>query len=92
MSAPVRASDLVSAADIASRLGVATNTVTQWHHRGLLPPPVALVERRTMRLWSWEAVETWAQSTGRLSRVAAGAEAVESPAPTVEIVGGDRAP
>jgi predicted site-specific integrase-resolvase len=63
----VRASDLVSAADIAARLGVATNTVTKWHHRGLLPPPVAVVKRRTMRLWSWEAVETWAQSTGRLS-------------------------
>lgn len=63
----VRADDLVSASDIADRLKVPTNTVTKWFHRRLMPAPVAFVERGTMRLWSWEAVETWAVETGRLA-------------------------
>jgi hypothetical protein len=56
--------DLVGPDEIASRLGVRSNTVSTWRARGLLPEPVAIVSR--VPLWQWEQVRAWADATGRL--------------------------
>ncbi len=56
--------DLVGPDEIASRLGVRSNTVSTWRARGLLPEPVATISR--VPLWHWEQVRAWADATGRL--------------------------
>jgi len=58
--------DLVSAADIAERLGVGKSTVVHdWRYRNLgFPEPVKMVG--PVGIWDWPEVERWARSTGRL--------------------------
>ena len=59
--------DLVGAAEIAERLGLASSSVVRdWRRRHAdFPQPVRVL--RMGPLWSWTAVEAWALSTGRLS-------------------------
>jgi hypothetical protein len=59
-------SNLVGAAEIAQRLGVARpNVVHDWHRRHAdFPEPVAKL--RQALVWSWPDVEKWARRTGRL--------------------------
>ena len=59
--------DLVGPQEIASRLGVAPNTVSMWSARGLLPEPLATVSNTPV--WHWPLVREWADRTGRLARV-----------------------
>jgi hypothetical protein len=59
--------DLVGPQEIASRLGVAPNTVSMWSARGLLPEPLATVSNTPV--WHWPLVCEWADRTGRLARV-----------------------
>lgn len=47
--------DLVGPADIARRTGVKVGTVRQWHRRGILPAPCAVVSG--VPIWQWEEVE-----------------------------------
>jgi hypothetical protein len=58
--------DLVGAAEIADRLGVAyVETVHSWRRRHAdFPEPVAKL--RQALIWSWPDVEAWARATGRL--------------------------
>jgi predicted site-specific integrase-resolvase len=58
--------DLVGSTEIAQRLGVKPNTVAQWHHRGIMPAPLAEVS--SVYLWSWEAVSAWARKRPGHSR------------------------
>ncbi|MGO9583711.1 MAG: helix-turn-helix transcriptional regulator [Acidimicrobiales bacterium] len=60
--------DLVGPQEIASRLGVAPNTVSMWRARGLLPEPLAIVSNTPV--WHWPLVREWADRTGRLPRLA----------------------
>ncbi len=62
----VRPDDLVGAAEIADRLGLAqAQTVHSWRRRYTdFPAPVA--QLRTALIWNWPDVERWAVSTGRL--------------------------
>lgn len=60
--------ELVGAAEIAERLGLAlSQTVHDWRRRyDNFPEPVAQL---TMGLlWTWPDVERWARATGRLPR------------------------
>jgi hypothetical protein len=59
--------DLVGPQEIASRLGVKSNTVSMWSARGLLPEPLATVSNTPV--WYWPLVREWADRTGRLARV-----------------------
>ena len=59
--------DLVGPQEIASRLGVKSNTVSMWRARGLLPEPLATVSNTPV--WHWPLVREWADRTGRLARV-----------------------
>jgi hypothetical protein len=59
--------DLVGPHEIASRLGVKSNTVSMWSARGLLPEPLAIVSNTPV--WHWPLVHEWADRTGRLARV-----------------------
>jgi hypothetical protein len=59
--------DLVGPQEIASRLGVAPNTVSMWRARRLLPEPLAIVSNTPV--WHWPLVREWAERTGRLARV-----------------------
>ena len=59
--------DLVGPQEIASRLGVAPNTVSMWRARGLMPEPLAIVSNTPV--WYWPLVFEWADRTGRLARV-----------------------
>jgi hypothetical protein len=58
--------DLVSAAQIAERLGVKQGRlIHEWRYRDLgFPDPVADLGQTLV--WSWPEVEAWARSTGRL--------------------------
>jgi hypothetical protein len=58
--------DLVGPQEIASRLGVKSNTVSMWSARGLLPEPLATVSNTPV--WHWPLVSEWAGRTGRLVR------------------------
>ena len=62
----VYADDLVGAAEIAERLGLAqVQTVHSWRRRDLdFPEPIARL--RQALIWSWPDIETWARRTGRL--------------------------
>jgi len=59
--------DLVTAADVAQRLGtVQATTVTQWSLRHAdFPPPV--LSNRGANVWRWRVVEVWLRETGRLA-------------------------
>lgn len=58
--------DLVGAAEIAERLGLAqVQTVHTWRRRYEdFPEPVA--QLRQALIWSWQDIEAWARGTGRL--------------------------
>ncbi len=58
--------ELVGAAEVAERLGLAyVQTVHTWRSRYAdFPVPVATLKRAM--IWSWPDVEAWARSTGRL--------------------------
>lgn len=62
----VKVSELVGAADIADRLGIArVQTVHNWIRRGIgFPAPVTVISR--VQIWVWPDVERWAEQTGRL--------------------------
>jgi hypothetical protein len=62
----VDVTDLVGAAEIASRLRVARpQAVHEWHRRHAdFPQPVA--QLRQALVWAWKDVERWAKRTGRL--------------------------
>ncbi len=66
MPGPVDPEELVGAADIAERLGIAyVETVHSWRRRYPDFPQPAVVRGRLM-LWHWPDVEAWARATGRL--------------------------
>jgi len=56
--------DLAGPKEIASRLGVKSNTVSMWRARGVLPEPLAIVSNTPV--WHWPLVREWAERTGRL--------------------------
>ena len=58
--------DLVGAAEIAARLGVArTQVVHVWRKRHAdFPEPVTVLSQTLV--WLWPEVEAWAKRTGRL--------------------------
>ena len=57
--------DLVSAEEIAERLGVEPNSVANWKRRDVgFPSPVKTLRRTA--IWAWPDVEAWARETGRL--------------------------
>jgi hypothetical protein len=62
----VDVTELVGAAEIASRLGVARpQVVHEWRRRHAdFPDPVA--QLRQALVWAWGDVEQWAKRTGRL--------------------------
>jgi transposase-like protein len=66
MSRKVEVDNLVGAAEIAKRLGVARpNVVHDWRRRHAdFPEPVAHL--RQALVWNWPDVERWARMTGRL--------------------------
>ena len=68
MSRRVNTADLVGAAEIAARLGIAyVETIHDWRRRYPdFPQPVAKL--RQALIWSWPDVEKWAKATGRLPR------------------------
>jgi len=56
---------LVGAAEIAQRLGLAQRTVHDWRRRHAdFPAPVA--ELTAALVWNWPDVERWARKTGRI--------------------------
>jgi hypothetical protein len=63
----VFADELVGAAEIAERLGLAqVQTVHSWRRRySDFPEPVA--QLRQALIWEWPDVESWARRTGRLA-------------------------
>ena len=65
-SRKVSVDDLVGAAEIADRLGLAQpQTVHSWRRRYEdFPEPIAQLQ--TALIWAWSDVEAWASSTGRL--------------------------
>ena len=65
MGRKVEVDDLVGAAEIAERLGLAqVQTVHSWRRRYPdFPAPVA--QLRQAMIWSWPDVESWAQATDR---------------------------
>ena len=62
----VYADDLVGAAEIAERLGLAqVQTVHLWRRRYEdFPQPIA--QLRQALIWSWPEVADWASRTGRI--------------------------
>lgn len=54
--------DIVTALDIATRLGVQHRTVYKWRQRGMPEPDFML----RPPLWRWVTIEAWAKATGRL--------------------------
>lgn len=68
MGRKLDAGDLVGAAEIAERLGLAqVQTVHTWRRRYAdFPEPVARLKQAL--IWSWVDVETWVRATGRLER------------------------
>lgn len=65
MGRKVDAGDLVGAAEIAERLGLAqVQTVHTWRRRYPdFPTPIA--QLRQAMIWSWPDIQDWAKSTGR---------------------------
>ncbi len=66
MGRKLDADDLVGAAEIAERLGIAqVQTVHTWRRRyDDFPEPVARLKQAL--IWSWPDVQEWAEGTGRL--------------------------
>lgn len=66
MGRELDAEDLVGAAEIAERLGLAqVQTVHTWRRRYEdFPEPVARLKQAL--IWSWPDVEAWAKASGRL--------------------------
>ena len=66
MGRKLDADDLVGAAEIAERLGLAqVQTVHTWRRRyDDFPVPVARLKQAL--IWSWPDVEAWARATHRL--------------------------
>lgn len=66
-SRKVSVDDLVGAAEIADRLGLAQpQTVHSWRRRYAdFPAPVAQLQ--TALIWVWPDVEAWARASGRLT-------------------------
>ena len=60
---------LVGAAEIAQRLGLAfSQTVHDWRRRHAdFPPPVATLKMGLV--WFWPDVESWARRTGRAEKI-----------------------
>ena len=67
MGRKLDADDLVGAAEIAERLGLAqVQTVHTWRRRYEdFPEPVARLKQAL--IWSWPDVEAWALATKRLN-------------------------
>lgn len=65
MGRKLDADDLVGAAEIAERLGLAqVQTVHTWRRRhDDFPEPVAQLKQAL--IWSWKDVDGWARRTGR---------------------------
>jgi len=66
MGRKVDADELVGAAEIAQRFGLAhTQAVHTWRRRySDFPAPVAVLKQAMV--WDWSEVEAWARRTGRL--------------------------
>lgn len=66
MGAPVDPDELVGAAEIAARLGLAsTSVIHDWRRRHAdFPEPVRVLSMGV--LWTWPEIERWARATGRL--------------------------
>jgi predicted DNA-binding transcriptional regulator AlpA len=65
MARRYHADDLVGVAEIANRLGLGTSVVHSWRRRHRdFPKPI--VHLHMGLVWSWEDVEEWARSTGRV--------------------------
>jgi predicted DNA-binding transcriptional regulator AlpA len=58
--------DLVTATDIAERLGVKRAQVVHDWRRRHPDFPAPLVTRPRVLLWAWKDVKAWARRTGRL--------------------------
>jgi hypothetical protein len=56
--------DPVDIPAIASRLGVARQTVDMWRHRKVLPAPD--YPQLSVPVWEWLTIAHWAEQTGRL--------------------------
>lgn len=56
--------DPVGPDEVAARLGVPANTVSQWRRRGQMPAPFTTVSR--VPLWDWPLVHAWADTRGML--------------------------
>ena len=71
MSRPIDPAELVGAAEIAERLGLAfSQTVHDWRRRhSEFPKPVATLKMGLV--WFWPDVEAWARTSGRLVKKAA---------------------
>jgi chromosome partitioning protein len=66
MGRQIDANQLVGAAEIADRLGVAhTQAIHNWRARyDDFPQPIAVLEAG--HIWYWPDIEQWAHGTGRL--------------------------
>lgn len=66
MGTPVDPDELVGAAEIAARLGLAsTSVIHDWRRRHTdFPKPVRVLSMGV--LWTWPEIERWARETGRL--------------------------
>lgn len=60
---PCVSCDPVGVVDIAERMGVKQDTVSQWQFRKLLPPPKWYVSR--LPAWDWKDIVKWAKESGR---------------------------
>ena len=70
VSVPFEPTEPVGLTEIARRLKVADQTVRQWAHRGVLPPPT-WPKDVGRNLWQWGVIEQWAILNGRLPGVSA---------------------
>lgn len=67
MGRKIDADDLVGAAEIAERLGLAQpQTVHLWRRRYREDFPAPVAHLRQAMIWSWPDVEAWARKTDRL--------------------------
>lgn len=58
--------DLVGAAEIAERLGLAHRESVHTYRRRYSDFPEPVANLRQALVWDWSEVETWARNTGRL--------------------------
>jgi predicted DNA-binding transcriptional regulator AlpA len=57
--------DPVGVEEVAQRLGVERQTVSQWRWRNKLPEPRWTISNRPA--WAWQDIAAWARDTGRLN-------------------------